>query len=534
MQVKQLKAQIKERDERIARLKHDLWAKSAENFEPKDGPVAQDETGPDSTGQGNNVPDAQKSSDGCGCGKSPKNYAADPQKPKKASTGRGPTDWNCFDHFTLKYNGPLTCPCGCGGPPRSFNPEKRLHCRPVYYWVDVTYVPKFRCRYDHDGEERMKTMPFAATLLPGTNISSSVLAYHATQRYAWGLPWYRIETMMRYAGWMVYRSTLMRRANKTAEAIMGVYYALMESVLGDSIRVFVDETPIPILRPGKGKTGTAYFFAVHRDDQPFGGSLPPATLYTSRGSRAGYHVHDLFAGRSLIAHHDGYGGYGKFGTVGSAVENVVSVGCWTHSRRNFIKYYETTKSDGRGSASAAEIIEMIDLIYKYDGETWGWSPEKRRRHRQEYCKPIIDKLRRRLDEIKATVSAGNRLTKAINYVLNRWDGLTRFLDDGRIELDTNAVERQFKPIQNLRKNVYFMGSDEGGQAWAVFSSLIETCKLNGVDPYKYLVWMFDELALLFGRGAQPVMDYRKFLPWNAPEKCAVGFKAEDEGMPRAA
>ena len=103
-----------------------------------------------------------------------------------------------------------------------------------------------------------------------------------------------------------------------------------------------------------------------------------------------------------------------------------------------------------------------------------------------------------------------------------------------MELDTNAVERQFKPIQNLRKNVYFMRSEEGGETWAVFSSLIETCKLNCVDPYKYLVWLFDEFARIFVRGTNTAIDHRDFLPWNAPAKCAVGFKEDREVVAKAA
>ncbi len=340
--------------------------------------------------------------------------------------------------------------------------------------------------------------------------------------------------MLRYAGWKVYRSTLMRHANKTAQAIMGVYQALMDSVLGDSVRVFVDETPIPILRSGTGKTGTAYMYAVHRDDRPFGGNDPPATIYVSRSSRAMYHIHDLFADRSLIVHHDGYGGYGQFGSIGTVIANIVGVGCWTHARRNFIKYYDTTKNDAAGSASAGEIIELIDLLYKHNGETWGWSREDRRQYRQKHCKPVVDKLMLRMEAIQLTISTGSRLNTAINYVLKRRESLTRFLDDGRIELDTNAVERQFKPVQMLRKNVYFMGSDEGGETWAVFSSLIETCKLNGFDPYKYLVWLFDELTALFARGASPVIDYRKFLPWNAPKQCKMGMKQDVEDQKKAA
>ena len=531
--VKQLKTELKSKEERVAQLTHELWAKSSETFESpaKEDGSDSDDGKQNENGGGSEDEDGQRKR---GKNNDPKNYAANSPAEPKPSNGRGPTDWSCFDHVDAEYTGPTECPCGCGGTIRSYYPQKRLILVPEYYYVEVTEVPKFRCQYDFDGAERMKTMCFEPTLLPETNISSSVLAYHLTQRFGWGLPWHRIETMMRYAGWHVYRSTLMRRANKTAEAVMGVYWALMDSVLGDRVRVFIDETPIPILKPGKGQTGTAYMYAVHRDDRSFGGNLPPATVYASRTSRAMYHIHDLLADRSLIVHHDGYSGYGQFGTAGSVVAGILSVGCWTHARRNFIKYYETTTNDETGSATAAEIIELINLIYKIDGKNSGWPPDDRRQHRQENCKPVVDKLRQRLKEIKASISTGSALTKAINYVDNRWEGLTRFLNDGHMELDTNAVERQFKPIQNLRKNVYFMGSEEGGETWAVFSSLIETCKLNGVDPYKYLVWLFDEFAQIFARKTNTAIDHRDFLPWNAPSTCTVGFKEDREIIAKAA
>ena len=297
--------------------------------------------------------------------------------------------------------------------------------------------------------------------------------------------------------------------------------ALVEAILGNSLRVFVDETPIPIIVKGKGETGKAYMYAVHRDDRPFGGNVPTATFFATRDTRAGYHIEDMFAGRSLIAQHDGNRGYAQFGRVGTAVEHVVSAACWAHARRNFIKYYQST-----GSESAREIIDLIDELFRFERDINGLSQGLRKQERGRHQRPIVQKILTRLEEIKPKELKNSKLGKAIEYMLKRQESLSLFPDNGHVDLDTNAVERQFKPIQMLRKNVYFMGSDEGGETWAVFSSLIETCKLNGVDPYRYLVWVFDELATLFHRKAQPVIDYRKFLPWNAPENCRVEFKSD--------
>ncbi|MEP4247009.1 IS66 family transposase [Tateyamaria sp.] len=516
-QNKKLTAEIKAKDAEIARLLHERHAPSADT---KTAPKKKDT-------EENDGCDASSESTGTDSNnRNPKNYSADPPPSDKRQGGRGPKDWSSLPRVEVPYDGPEECPCGCGGTVRSFKIQERLQVIPAVYYVAITNVPRVRCRW-RNGQEQMVSLPFTPSLLPGTGMGTSAIAHFVTQRFGWGLPWYRIETMLRYAGLKVYRSTLMRQANGAARAVMGIYYALVEAILGNSIRVFVDETPVPIIREGKGQTGKAYMYAVHRDDRPFGGSAPTATFFATRDTRAGHHIHDMFAGRSLIAQHDGYGGYAQFGKLGTALEHIVSAECWAHARRNFIKYYQTTGSD-----TAREIIDLIDELFRFERDISGLSPSLRKQERGRHQKPIVQKIFTRLEEIRSSELKSSKVGKAINYVLKRQESLSLFLENGHVDLDTNAVERQFKPIQMLRKNVYFMGSQEGGETWAVFSSLIETCKLNGVDPYRYFVWVFDELATLFHRNAQPVIDYRTFLPWNAPENCKVGSKSDaaDQGV----
>jgi transposase len=514
-QNKKLNADLKAKDAEITRLRHELYAPSADT---KTAPQKVDTDNSGEDGATNDATEAVQNN------RDPKSYSANPPAKDKREGGRGPKDWSNLPRVEVPYEGPEECPCGCGGTIRGFKLQERLQVIPAVYYVAVTKVPRVRCRW-RNGQEQMVSLPFAPSILPGTGTGTSAIAHFVTQRFGWGLPWYRIETMLRYAGLKVYRSTLMRQANAAARAVMGVYYALVEAILGNSLRVFVDETPVPIIREGKGQTGKAYMYAVHRDDRPFGGNAPTATFFVTRASRAGYHIHDMFAGRSLIAQHDGYGGYAQFGKRGTAVEHVVSAQCWAHARRNFIKYYQTTGSD-----TASEIIDLIDKLFHFEKEINGLPPCLRKQERGQHQKQTVQRIFSRLEEIKANELAKSKLGKAINYVLNRRESLSLFLENGHVDLDTNAVERQFKPIQMLRKNVYFIGSDEGGKTWAVFSSLIETCKLNDVDPYRYFVWLFDELANLFHRKAQPVIDCRMFLPWNAPETCKVGFQTDAESQ----
>lgn len=228
------------------------------------------------------------------------------------------------------------------------------------------------------------------------------------------------------------------------------------------------------------------------------------------------HIHNILSGKSLIAQHDGYVRYGRMGQSGTEVAGIVSVDCWVHARRNFIKVARTTNS-----ASVNEVLELMDELYEVEDVIRGCLPDARLSFRKDNSAPIIRKLRSRLRQLYAEVQQKSSLGKAINYTLERWISLIPFLKDGRIDLDTNPVERQFKPIIQLRRGVYFIGSEEGGRTWAVMSSIVETCKLNRVAPYRYLVWMIDDLAAMKTNFVDEDIDYSRYLPWNAPGQCKV-------------
>ena len=245
-----------------------------------------------------------------------------------------------------------------------------------------------------------------------------------------------------------------------------------------------------------------------RDDRSFAGNLPPLVIYETSDTRAQWKIHELLAGYSGIVQTDAYAGYGKFGKPGTPVENVTPAKCWSHARRNFTDEYEFNKTP-----DAREIIAIIAELYAEDAKVRGKPPLIRQFHRKEFSSPILDRLRQRLIAMSSNHLGKNKMGQAIRYLLSRWDEFTHFVDDGSIDLDNNAVERIFKPTILSRKNSLFIGSDEGGEAWAILSSIIETCKLNGINAEPYLEWALDQIA-----NKLPRARYSELLPWNAPKR----------------
>lgn len=234
-------------------------------------------------------------------------------------------------------------------------------------------------------------------------------------------------------------------------------------------------------------------------------------IYEQSDTRAKWKIHEILANVRAIVQSDAYAGYGDFGRAGTPLESIIPVKCWAHARRNFTDEYEFNRTP-----DAKKIVGIIRELYEEEGVIRGKPPLIREVHRREFSRPILVRLRQTLISMSAHHLSKSRMGKAIRYLLNRWDEFTRFVDDGRIDLDSNAVERMFKPTILERKNVLFIGSDEGGRAWAILSSIIETCKLNGVNAEPYLKWVLDQIA-----GKLPRSKYESLLPWNAPKEFKI-------------
>lgn len=323
-------------------------------------------------------------------------------------------------------------------------------------------------------------------------------------KYADHTPLYRQSQIFARDGIIIDRSTLCHWGGSGAAELEPLHARLIQHLMR-STKLFCDETRCPVLDPGRGKTKTGYLWAIARYDRPWGGSDPPAVAYHYAPGRGGEHARALLAGfkGGGVLHVDGYDGYNGLADAARPSGAITLAYCWSHFRRRF---YDLAKGGNAPIASAA--LDKIGALYGIETEIRGNSADARRTARQERTKPLIDALKAWLSGQYGKLPRASDTAKAINYGLDHWVGLTHFLDDGRIDIDTNSVERSIRPIALNRKNALFAGSDEGGANWAIVASLIETCKLNGVNPH---AWLADTLTkLVNGRQASNIDD---LMPW---------------------
>jgi transposase len=286
-----------------------------------------------------------------------------------------------------------------------------------------------------------------------------------------------------------------------AAELMPLHRRLRELILGSG-KIAIDETVVPVLDPGRGRTKKGYFWAIARDDRPWSGSDPPAVAYSYAPGRGAVHALKLLDHYRGVVQCDGYAAYKNVADAACG-EAITLAFCWAHLRR---KFFDIAKE---GCAPiASEALERIAKLYVIEKTIRGQSADERRAVRQERSKPLVLELRMWLEQQLARVSGKSLIAGAIRYALNHWDGLTRVLDDGRIELDTNVVERSIRPIVLNRKNALFAGHDQGAENWACLASLIETCKLHGVDPQTYFTDVLTKLVNLW-----PASRLDELMPW---------------------
>jgi hypothetical protein len=324
-------------------------------------------------------------------------------------------------------------------------------------------------------------------------------------KYQWHLPLYRQAQMMTTQGIVLDRSTLAFWVGYAAAELAPVY-AQLKACLLSSAKIDVDETTAPVLDPGRGRTKTGYFWAIARDGRPWKGPEPPGVAYTYAPGRGAVHALKLLDNYTGIVQCDGYAAYKTLTNPerkNNCAESITLAFCWSHLRRRFVEIERTSPAP-----AAKEALVRIGQLYTIERGLRGRTAEERRQGRQAHAKPLVTALKTWFEERLKTLSGKSPTAEAIRYGLNHWDGLIRFLDDGRIELDTNAVERAMRPIALNRKNALFAGCDEGAEAWACVASLIETCRLNSVDPEAYLADVLEKLV-----NGWPAARIDELLPW---------------------
>src|SRR3954466_10686452 len=358
-----------------------------------------------------------------------------------------------------------SCPC-CGGAMHVIGEDasEMLDIVPAVLRVRVIRRPRYACRAC---EEAVVQAPAPERPITGGMATEALLAHVLVAKFCDHLPLYRQAVIFARQGIDLDRSTLCDWVGRACWWLEPLWRLLHQHVMS-STRIFADDTTLPVLDPGRGRTKTGRLWGYAIDDRPWGGGTPPAVVFLYAEDRKGEHPAAHLAGFRGVLQVDGYGGFESLLEDRPAGEVRLAF-CWAHCRRRFYEIHQAT-----GSPLAEEALRRIGELYKVEAEIRGRPAAERRATRQERSKPIIEALHAWLTIQLERVSGRSTLAEAIRYVLRHWQGLVLFLEDGRLELDTNTVERAIRPISLGRKNALFAGSDGGARHWAIVASLVAT------------------------------------------------------------
>lgn len=397
---------------------------------------------------------------------------------------------------------PDTTVCDCGSDLHVIGEDvsEQLDIIPAQFRVIVTRRPRYGCRAC---EGSVIQAPAPARLIPGGMPTEATIAHILVGKYADHLPLYRQAQIFSRQGIDLDRSTLGHWVGRAAFELRPVFDCLLTN-LKRSSKLFMDETRAPVLDPGRRRTKTGYFWSLARDDRPWGGADPPGVVYCYAPGRGGNHAEAILSGFAGVLQVDGYQGYNRLIGQDRAEGTIQLAYCWAHARR---KLHEIAK--GGSAPIAEEGLKRIAELYRIEQNIRGLPPAERLRVRQAEATPKVDAFGNWVEEQRARVSAKSDLGQALRYIFKLWGGLRLYLEDGRVEMDTNAVERAIRPIALNRKNALFAGHDVGAENWGIIASLIETAKLNDIEPHAYLTETLK--AIVNGHKQRNI---EQLLPWN--------------------
>ena len=396
---------------------------------------------------------------------------------------------------TVVHAAACTCP-DCGGALKQIGEDvaEQLEFIPEHFKVIRHVRPKFACG-------KCSTIVQAAA--PSRPIDKGLagpglLAHVAVSKYLDHLPLYRQSEIYARQGIDLERSTLADWIGGISRLVTPLAELIGRYVTA-ATKIHADDTPVPVLDPGRGKTKTGRLWVYVRDDRPAGSIEAPAAFYRYTPTREGAHPRAHLKDFQGTLQADGFSGFDGLYVDGRVRE----AACWAHARRKFYDLHADTRSP-----LAEEALTQIQGLYAIEEEIRGKPPDERRRVRQARAGPLLDALQQWMLETRAKLSAKSELAGAINYALKRWVALTRYRDDGAIEIDNNAAERALRGPVLSRKNFLFAGADSGGERAAMLYTLLETAKLNGLDPEAYLRFVLERIA------EQPSNRLAELLPWN--------------------
>lgn len=381
--------------------------------------------------------------------------------------------------------------------------SEALDIVPALLRVLRTTRPKYACRACEANVVQASARP---RVMDGGMATTALVAHVVAAKFAWHLPLYRQSQIFLGYGVEIDRGTLGGWVGRAAWWLKPLYERLLTFIRSQP-RVFCDETSLPRLDPGRKRTKVCQLWAQAVDDRPWQGPAPPAVGYVFAESRGTEEIETQLSTFGGILQVDGYAAYkslAKRRRKSNAAPLQLAF-CLAHARRKFVEVVKTT-----GSSEALAVVAAIAEVYRIEERIRGMSAPERLSARKAESAAVMAALKARLETLIDEVSAKSSLGKAVTYALAHWPGLTAFLDDGRIEVDSNIVERSIKPVCLTRKNSLFAGSARGGETWAVLASLVNSAKLNGVDPE---TWLADALEQIVS-GAVTINRLDQLLPWN--------------------
>ena len=406
------------------------------------------------------------------------------------------------------YPAPAACPC-CGGTLHKLGEDvtETLELVPRQWKVICHVREKYSCR----SCERITQPPAPSHPIARGRAGPGLLAHVLFNKYGLHLPLHRQSRTYAREGIGLDVSTLADWVGASAATLMPLVEAVRAHVFAAE-RIYADDTPVPVLDVGQTRTGRLWTYV--RDDRPFAGRAPPAAIYFYSPDRGGIHPVSHLDGWAGLMQADAYAGFNRLYGPQRRPGPIVEAACWAHARRKFFDLARLTKAP-----IALEAVTRIDQLFAIERDINGLSSNERKHARQERSRPLIEDLGPWLREQYVKLSPNSQVGKAIAYSLNCWPALLRFLEDGRLCLSNNAAERALRGIAVGRRNWTFAGSDQGGHRAAAIYTLIETAKLNDIDP---LAWLADVLARLQDYPAKRIDE---LLPWNwkmtQPQKVAA-------------
>jgi transposase len=416
--------------------------------------------------------------------------------------------------------GPTSCAC-CGGTRLSKLGEdvtETLEVIPRQWKVIQTVREKFSCR----DCESIGQAPAPFHVIPRGWAGPNLLAMVLFEKFGQHQPLNRQSERYAREGVELSLSTLADQVGACC-AVLDPVFRRLEAHTFAAERLHGDDTTVPVL--AKGQTVTGRLWTYVRDDRPFAGPEPPAAVFYYSRDRRGEHPQAHLARYAGVLQADAYGGYGKLYEATRNPGPITEAPCWAHARRNFFKLADIAesarrKAEGKNplviSPLALEAVRRIDALFDIERGINGLKPEERLAVRQERSAPLVADLEAWMRGHRARMSRHADVAEAMDYVLKRWTGFTRFLEDGQICLTNNAAERALRGIALGRKSWLFAGSDRGGQRAAIMYSLIVTAKMNDIDPQ---AWLADVLGRIAGHPAHRIDE---LLPWNwQPRNAAI-------------